>query len=120
MDILKESYKGGQKIMCVYGRIFVMFILISSLLFFPISVFAQPLGIASPQSEQNVLSSPNGRFVFGEISDSGKDQFMLDTFSGRLWRIAESGEIGLFLRAVPYHIEEGEYKPLPKNISDFE
>ena len=106
--------------MCVQGRIFVMFILISSFLFFSISVFAQPLGIASPQSQQNVLSSSNGRFVFGQISDSSKDQFMLDTFSGRLWRIAESGEIGLFLRAVPYRTAEGEYKPLPKNISELE
>ena len=106
--------------MCVYSRIIVMFILIFSLLFSSISVLAQPLGIASPQPQQNVLSSSNGRFVFGQISDSSKDQFMLDTFSGRLWRIAESGEIGLFLRAVPYRTTEGEYKPLPKNISELE
>ena len=27
------------------------------------------------------LSSPNGRFVFGQISDSSKDQYMLDTWT---------------------------------------
>ncbi len=60
------------------------------------------------------------KLIVGQISDSSKDQFMLDTFSGRLWRIAESGEIGLFLRTVPYRTAEGEYKPLPKNISELE
>ena len=50
-------------------------------------VSAQPLGIGSPQirpSQHKVLSSANGRFVFGQISSSSKDQFMLDTATGRL------------------------------------
>jgi hypothetical protein len=69
-----------------------------------------------PKLEPKLLSSENGRFVFGQISPSSKDKFMLDTWSGRLWRIAESGEIGLFLRAVPYRIGDGEYKPLPEKL----
>ena len=76
------------------------------------------LGGAPPQQklEPKLLSSENGRFVFGQISASHKDKFMLDTWSGRLWRIAESGEIGLFLRPVPYRIGDGEYTPLPKKL----
>ena len=74
------------------------------------------LGGAPPQQkiEPKLLSSESGRFVFGQISASGKDKFMLDTFSGRLWRIAESGEVGLFLRPVLYRTGDGEYAPLPE------
>ena len=32
------------------------------------------------------LSAPGGRFVFGQISTLGRDQFMLDTQTGRLWQ----------------------------------
>ncbi|MBN2125863.1 MAG: hypothetical protein JW821_16310, partial [Deltaproteobacteria bacterium] len=39
---------------------------------------AQPFGMAGSQVQQkpqpNVLGSPAGRFVFGQISDSSKDQ----------------------------------------------
>jgi hypothetical protein len=33
----------------------------------------------------NVLSATGGRYVFGQISDSRRDQYMLDTQTGRLW-----------------------------------
>jgi hypothetical protein len=69
------------------------------------------------QPQHKLLSSPSGRFVFGQISDSGKDQFMLDTFTGRLWRIAETGRIGIFLKSVPYLTSKGEYNDLPGDIS---
>lgn len=76
------------------------------------------LGGTAPQQtiEPKPLSSENGRFVFGQISASHKDKFMLDTWSGRLWHIAESGEVGLFLRAVPYRIGDGKYAPLPDKL----
>ena len=60
-----------------------------------------------------VLSAAGGRFVFGQISESGKDQFMLDTLTGRLWRIAESSDIGMHLRPIPYRGEDGKYFPTP-------
>jgi hypothetical protein len=60
-----------------------------------------------------VLSAAGGRFVFGQISDSGKDQFMLDTLTGRLWRIGESSDVGMHLRPIPYRTEDGKYSPLP-------
>jgi hypothetical protein len=80
------------------------------------SALAQ-LGIMPSQPPQkpqpNVLCSAGGRFVFGQISDSAKDQFMLDTLTGRLWRISESGEVGLYLSPVPYRVKDGKYSPLP-------
>jgi len=81
---------------------------------------AQPIGFMSPktvqQTQYQCLSSPQGRFVFGQISDSAKDQFMLDTWTGRLWRISESGEVGKFLAPVPYKLKDGTYAPVPEKI----
>ena len=79
---------------------------------------AQPFGLSQQQGSQkpNVgsLSSPVGRFVFGQISDSGKDKFMLDTVTGRLWRISESGEIGIYLSPVLYRTKEEKYSTIPE------
>lgn len=65
-----------------------------------------------------VLSAAGGRFVFGQISDSGKDQFMLDTLSGRLWRIGESSDVGMHLRPIPYRMEDGKYSPTPEGVQE--
>jgi hypothetical protein len=65
------------------------------------------------QPQSNVLGCAGGRFVFGQISDSNKDQFMLDTLSGRLWRVAESGDVGMYLTPVLYRTSDGSYSPLP-------
>jgi hypothetical protein len=96
--------------------------LISLLLFSATNVFPQPFGIGSSQAQQKprqeILTTAGGRFVFGQISDSSKDQFMLDTVTGRLWRIAETGEAGMFLRAVPYRTADGKLSPIPEDISD--
>jgi len=87
-----------------------------------LSASAQPIGLLSPQPqadrEEGVLSTGMGRYVFGQISGSSKDQFMLDTRTGRIWQIAESGEVGLFLRAVPYKTADGEYVPVPEGQTE--
>lgn len=79
--------------------------------------YAQPFGLSSsaPQKETraSTLSSQQGRYVFGQVSDSSRDQFMLDTFTGMLWRISESGKTGIHLKAVPYCDEKGGCSPLP-------
>ena len=56
-----------------------------------------PLG-ACPAFAQNeadvtgsVLAAPSGRFVFGQMSGSGEDQYMLDTQTGRLWKLESPG-----------------------------
>lgn len=109
--------------MCRYSNIYLLitalFLLIS---FGSRGVCAQPLGIMSPQKQQisqhKLLSSANGRYVFGQISDSSKGQFMLDTYSGRLWRIAETGKIGIYLKPVPYRTEEGKCFAIPSDTPD--
>ena len=107
------------------SKILIMAVAFFSLIFVgSIGVWAQPLGILSqrPQqeSEQQVLGSNNGRFVFGQVSSSSKDKFMLDTLTGRLWRIAESGGVGLYLTPVTYRIGKGEYAPIPGAIPEAE
>ncbi len=106
-------------------RLFIRFItaVICLWLLFPLSfAAAQPFGVMSsqgPQRPQNqVLSSPIARFVFGQVSDSSKDQFMLDTRTGRLWRISERGDIGMFLTIVPYCDSEGKCQNLPEQTPD--
>jgi hypothetical protein len=93
------------------------------LFFFPLSVHAQfgfqPQPVMQ-QSHQAVLSSAQGRFAFGQVSDSSDDKFMLDTFTGRLWRLGKRTDIGLCLTPVPYRSEAGEYSPLPEPIPDAE
>lgn len=88
--------------------------------FLAVDASAQPIGLMPSQVGQkpqpNVLCSPVGRFVFGQVSDSKKDQFMLDTMTGRLWRISETGEVGIFLTPVLYRTKDGKYEPLPDAV----
>jgi len=101
--------------------VFMAIVILSLLSFFSFSVYGEPFGNVSLQQKQEskhqVLISQNGRFVFGQISDSSKDKFMLDTFTGRLWQISETGAIGLFLKSVSYRTEEGKLSPLPDGVS---
>lgn len=108
---------------------FLKFITVSCVICFfglmnPCENFAQPIGIGSAQVEpkiyNRVLSSERGRYVLGQVSDSSDDIFMLDTETGRLWRISESGKVGIFLKTVPYRIEstkDEEYSVLPEAMT---
>lgn len=40
---------------------------------------------ADVQNPSSVLSASGGRYVFGQISQYRRDQYMLDTQTGRLW-----------------------------------
>jgi hypothetical protein len=86
------------------------------------TVSAQGFGMLSqPVPEQKsypCLGAGGARYVFGQISESSKDQFMLDTLTGRLWRIGETGTVGLFLQPVMYKSEKGEYNVLPGGAAD--
>jgi len=92
----------------------ILLIVIGILL--PGITFAQPFGLQKSIMKKNygMLSSPNGRFVFGQISDSSKDQYMLDTQTGRLWRMTENSQVGKFLLPIPYQIKDGTYSALPE------
>lgn len=107
--------------MLIGSKVFKIFIANIIVFLFSVGVYGQPLGITPQQSKQEiqqVLSCENGRYVFGQISDSSSDQFMLDTLTGRLWRITKSGEIGLYLIKVPYRHEDGKYLSLPEEIPE--
>jgi len=41
-----------------------------------------------------VLSASGGRFVFGQASQHRADQFLLDTQTGRMWRLVSAGAGG--------------------------
>jgi hypothetical protein len=104
------------------ARGFVSVILVAAAMM----VFASPalaqfgLGAQPPTIPPNgkVLGCAGGRFVFGQISDSSKDQFMLDTHTGRLWRIGESSDVGTHLRGIPYKDEEGKVSACPGDIPE--
>ena len=87
-------------------------------LFHPHNATTQPFGILSKQGGQKpqkqILSSPGGKFVFGQASNSNKDLFMLDTTTGRLWKISERGDIGIFLKNIPYCNSEGKCSSIPE------
>ncbi len=105
-------------------KIIIMVSLIASVLCIIIYkvVDAQPFGFSSSKTDivthHRILCSEYGRYVFGQISDSSKDQFMLDTYTGRLWRIAVTGDVGIHLTPVLYKIKEGVYNPLPPPIKE--
>ncbi len=96
--------------------IILMIPIIGLMLITEVSI-AQPFGIHKGKNKNNykILSS-NGRYIFGQISNSDKDQYMLDTWTGRLWRISENGEVGKFLMPVPYQLKNGKYSFIPEPI----
>ncbi len=64
------------------------------------SVFAKAIEVIPLQNK--TLNTNNGRFVFGQISNARKDQYMLDTKTGRLWNIVTSKDRGKVLQVIPY------------------
>ena len=97
----------------------ILIALFSFLLFSPLSTEAQ-FGLTPKQvqkkSHQGVLSTAQGRFAFGQVSESSEDKFMLDTFTGRLWRLNKRTDIGICLTVIPYRSKDGECSSLPEKI----
>lgn len=54
-----------------------------------------------------VLSSNGKRFVLGQISQLARDQYMLDTETGRLWQIVQGEKGNTVLQMVPYVMLNG-------------
>jgi hypothetical protein len=84
-------------------------IFMALLLFSSTSEFAQA-------SSGNVLSAPGGRYVFGQISDHRRDQYLLDTQTGRVWVITcakrESDKISCEMLALePVIFNDGSFSP---------
>jgi hypothetical protein len=57
----------------------------------------------------NVLSSTTGRFVFGQISEFARHQFMLDTQTGELWQLVAGEDKVPKLQPVMYIYGEDSY-----------
>jgi len=89
------------------------------LLSLPIVVFAQePVKVKPPQ--QKILSSPNGRYVFGQISDFRRDQYLLDTQAGRLWQMVVDKEGKNKLQPVPFIQIWGDEAYIPDPMKEVE
>jgi len=108
------------KEVCIMGKyitiIAIPIALFAFLLFSPLSAEAQ-FGFGPKQvqkkSHQAILSTTQGRFVFGQVSESSEDKFMLDTFTGRLWRLNKRTNVGLCLTVIPYYNKDGKCSSLP-------
>ena len=114
---METCRKGSAK---MHNRISVSLLLFASCIS---TVEAEPVEVKVPQ--QKMLSSPGGRFVFGQISDFRRDQYMLDTQTGRLWQSAmskpknpdgseASGDGFMILQPVPYSDLDGKMGVTPK------
>jgi hypothetical protein len=119
MELIREG-----ETMCFKNHAMSIGVALVLVLLSGLVVHAQPLAFGTgPQGSEassGVLACSNARFIFGQVSDSGKDQFMLDTFTGRLWRIAESGKLGTYLKPVLYCAEDGQCFPAPQDGPKFE
>lgn len=74
-----------------------------------IVIFALLLSLAPTSGAQttieapgSVLTAPGGRYVFGQVSNFVKNQYMLDTKTGRLWLIVMDSEGSPVLEPIPY------------------
>lgn len=55
--------------------------------FLALSSLSARNALAREKSASPVLTAPGGRFVLGQISEFPADQYLLDTQTGRVWRI---------------------------------
>ena len=109
--------------MRIYGNIAAMLATLSLLvLCSATSTWAQPLGFMAQPPQQkpqhSALSSAQGRFVFGQVSDSSEDRFMLDTLTGRLWRMTKRTDVGACLTSIPYRDADGQCSALPEELPE--
>lgn len=62
----------------------------------------------------------SGRYVFGQINEYNADQYMLDTATGRLWRLVDTADgTGSVLELVPYALPDGNTQPTPPDAEAF-
>lgn len=81
------------------------------------------LAVAAPAPAQTrnqpAVLGGEGRYVFGQINEYNADQYMLDTQTGRLWRLVDTVEGGAsVLEAVPYLLPAGGTQATPPDGRD--
>ena len=77
-------------------------------------VFLTKLVFTDGNNKGNTLSSQSGRYVFGQVSEMARDQYLLDTQTGRMWNIKQSTEGGEVLVPIMFTIPGSEnYSNVP-------
>jgi hypothetical protein len=76
-------------------------------LFLIMALPAMAADLKENPGEDKVLATPGGRFVFGQISAFRKDQYMLDTQTGRLWQMVADEKGRQALNSIPYETISG-------------
>ena len=74
--------------------------------------------LAAQPKENKILSSQNGRFVFGQVSEYRRDQFLLDTQTGRIWRIVEDSSKAVSLQQILFESIDGLKSLLPEEPNE--
>ena len=72
------------------------------------------------QERAAILGVDGGRYVFGQVSNFRRDQYMLDTTTGRIWQIVEDSDKRLKLQPVPYKQLTGLEAYIPDPETDAE
>ena len=94
----------------------------------PLLVCALALFILSPLSAQTrdveptrpMLGVEGGRYVLGQIGTGRKDQYLLDTKTGRVWHFVETKDGALILEWVPIVQSNGVAANCPEPEEDAE
>jgi len=97
----------------------IMTAIATALLISSTAFAAEPVKVKPPANK--LLTTENGRYVFGQVSEMRRDQYMLDTKTGKLWNIvaATTGE-GEFkqevtiLQPILYKHQDGRWLPDPE------
>ncbi len=76
-------------------------------------LFAAGAAVAQSSNRPNALGS-GSRYVFGQINEFAADQYMLDTVTGRLWRLVDTADgSASVLEPVPYQLPDGRLQAMP-------
>ncbi len=84
-------------------------------------VMAVFLVVGLAEGQGGTLSSDNGRYVFGQISEFRRDQYLLDTETGRLWVLVVKEDSSYILQPIPYwHVGLWAESFLPESKDELE
>lgn len=87
--------------------------LIRRLAFAAVGVALATSAFAQSSNRPAVLGGA-GRYVFGQINEYNADQYMLDTMTGRLWRLVDTADgTSSVLEPVPFALPDGRSQVLP-------
>ncbi len=84
-------------------------------------LLAPTLDVLAQSRNQPAVLGGQGRFVFGQINEFNADQYMLDTQTGRLWRLVDTADgTGSVLEPVSYQLPDGGLQVLPPDPSQIQ